>query len=74
MAEWLLTQAQSASPFVAVFCLGVCWLLWRHILFINSEHRKAETTFATSMLEMAKSVQKLADAVGRAPPRQRAQK
>lgn len=27
--EWLWQQAQTASPFVAAFCLGAATLLWR---------------------------------------------
>lgn len=31
MWEWLATQAQSASPFVATFCLVACVVLWRKL-------------------------------------------
>lgn len=47
--EWLLSQAQTASPFVAFFCLGACSLLWR-------QHIKDQRTIASITLSVTRAM------------------
>ncbi len=47
MWEWLGTQAQTASPFVAVFCLFVMAVLARAITKLWDRHLKDQETIAT---------------------------
>lgn len=68
--DWLTQQAQSAGPFVAVFCLlavgalcKVIMVLWDQLKFEREEHRKAEVMFATASKEIAVSHVALSRAV-----------
>lgn len=67
--EWLLAQAQTASPFVAVFCLVVSGLgfrvLWKQhqldlkeIKGLNSAYTKAMTATARALERIASSAEK----------------
>ncbi len=79
--EWLQTQAQQASPFIATFCLFalsifgvVLRMVWKQLLFERAEHRTSEKAFTDSALLMAKAMERLAvtvDRPRRAPRRER---
>lgn len=67
MWDWLVIQAQTASPFVAVFCLAttagsvkVCAILWKQLLFERTEHRKAEKDSTAASNRVAGAMEKLA--------------
>ncbi len=75
--DWLIAQAQSASPIVAFSCvlafgggLKVIQILWRQLLFERVEHRKAEADFTSAAVRTAVAVEKLAASVER-PRRKR---
>lgn len=77
--EWLTTQAQQASPFIATFCLlamggvgAIGRMIWKQLLFERAEHRAAEKSFTDSAMAMAKATERLAAAVDR--PRRRSPK
>ncbi len=62
--DWLLTQAQTAGPFVAVFCLGVAGLLWRQhlrdlrtIASMGSSMNRALTASARAMEKLAGKIE-----------------
>jgi hypothetical protein len=62
--EWLLTQAQTAGPFVAVFCLGVAAILWRQhikdqrtIASMGSSMTRALTASARAMEKLAGKIE-----------------
>lgn len=68
--DWLTQQAQSASPFIASFCLlvvlaliKVVFILWDQLKFEREEHRKAEVGFAEASREIAVSHEQLSQAV-----------
>lgn len=70
MTDWLATQAQQASPFVAVFCLiglGIAGLvikaLWNQLLFERQQHRTAEQAFTESSQANAVAHEALTGAV-----------
>lgn len=68
--EWLLQQAQQASPFIATFCLvaflGACKVakvLWDQLMFERDEHRKAELAQAEVAKEIAVSHEAMAQSM-----------
>lgn len=69
--EWLTQQAQSASPFIASFCLialgvviKVALVLWNQLKFEREQHREAEVSFAEASKDMAVSSAQLSQSVG----------
>lgn len=67
---WLWDQAKFASPFVAVFCLAACGILWRqHVRDLKSlesiarSNNRAMVANAKSTTRLAASVTHLSDQV-----------
>lgn len=65
--DWLLAQAQGASPFVASFCLlslgctvAVIKVLWKQINFERAEHRRSEEATTGAINKVATSLESLA--------------
>lgn len=65
--DWLTTQAQQASPFIATFCLlalgvvgGIARMIWKQLLFERAEHRTAERDSADAHRASAKAMERLA--------------
>lgn len=58
--EWLIEQAKTASPFVAMFCLGVAALLWRQHLADQKKFDDMMATTNRAMVAAARALSKLA--------------
>jgi len=61
--DWLLQQAQTASPFVAVFCLTACAVLYRQhirdqitILSMAKSQGEAMTSTAVALERMVSAI------------------
>jgi len=66
--DWLLTQAQTASPFVAVFCIIVLGtvvpVLWRRHLKDQDNHNRLSQAFLRSNVAQAKAMNAISRAIG----------
>lgn len=60
--DWLLQQANTASPFIATFCLLALIVVVRQMQSERSEHRKAEQAFTETNLANAVAMEKQAAA------------
>lgn len=67
MWEWLQQQAQSASPFIATFCLlatAASWyctrLVFKQMMYERGEHRISEKESTLAMHEVGQSLQRFA--------------
>lgn len=58
MWEWLTSQAQSASPFVAVFCLLGLATLWRENLKKEKTILSLTQSFGAAMTSIAVALEK----------------
>ncbi len=58
MWEWLTSQAQSASPFVAVFCLLGLATLWRENLKKEKTILSLTQSFGAAMTSVAVALEK----------------
>lgn len=68
--DWLLSQAQTASPFVAVFCLGACGVLWHTHIKDQRTILSMASSMTRALLASARAMEKLAaeQRRGRTPP------
>ena len=65
--EWLLAQAQSASPFIATFCMvmlglaaRVLWVLWRQHLLDVKEIKGLNGAYTKAMTASARALERIA--------------
>jgi hypothetical protein len=60
--DWLLQQAQTASPFVAMFCLVGLYAVIRQMQSERQDHREAEKAFTDASMANALAHEKQAAA------------